>query len=199
MRLRSRRRWFVATGITAAVLLAAVLVVWPNRGASPDPEASPAPPRGTSTATPSPTFSAPPTASASPSPEEASDAAATEPPPPSTDEAPPVAPDVPAPGNVSVALTFADWNDATGAVEAAGFVSGTSADSGTCTLELSRAGADPVTTSVVSVADATTTSCPLVSIAGGALGGASEVTAVLTYTSPSVPRVISAPVTVRIG
>jgi hypothetical protein len=61
-------------------------------------------------------------------------------------------------GDVSVLITYADWDASSATVQAGATVSGVIEDGGTCTLELSS-GASTVSASVTAVADAASTSC----------------------------------------
>jgi hypothetical protein len=109
-----------------------------------------------------------------------------------------VAVDEPAPnsgGSVGVALNFAGWEQSSDAVEASGFVSGVVEDGGTCRVTLTRGGETAVA-ETPGQADATTTVCPSVSVAGEGLS-AGTWTAVLSYESGTSSGV-SAPLEVEV-
>jgi hypothetical protein len=83
-------------------------------------------------------------------------------------------------GQVDVLLTYAGFDQATGTVQAAGFVAGVLEDGGTCTLTLTKGGQEVTATSPAS-ADATTTMCGLLETPPGLAAGTWD--AVLTYAS----------------
>lgn len=122
-------------------------------------------------------------------------------PSPAVDLTPPteagsVATDPPRPQGAEVVLTRAGWDEGTGAVQAAGYVSPVVEDGGTCTLELSRGGSTR-TAEAAAEPDATTTICAGLTVPGGQLS-AGEWTAVLRYRSPGVeassePLVVEVP------
>lgn len=91
--------------------------------------------------------------------------------------------DAPRPTATDVVLSYAGWEDAVRAVEAAGYVSPVVEDGGTCTLELTSDGRTTSTT-VAAVADATTTVCPGLSVPGDDLAPGTW-TARLEYSSPT--------------
>jgi hypothetical protein len=89
--------------------------------------------------------------------------------------------DPPRPSATDVVLSFVGWDEASGSVQAGGYVSPIVEDGGTCTLELTRddrvvTGAGP------GAADATTTICGGLSVPGAELS-AGEWTVVLRYES----------------
>ncbi|MGY1845718.1 hypothetical protein [Modestobacter sp. SYSU DS0875] len=100
-----------------------------------------------------------------------------------TDPDAPVATDPERPSATDVVLTYAYWDEAAGAVLAAGFVSPLVEDGGTCTLVLTQ-GAAEVTATGSGQLDASTTSCPELSVPGGELRPGTW-TAVLEYASGS--------------
>lgn len=103
--------------------------------------------------------------------------------------------DPPRPEIVDVVLSFAGWDDATSAVEGAGYVSPVVESGGECALELERDGRTVVATAPAE-ADATTTICGGLSVPGGELA-AGAWTAVLRYES-STTEGSSQPVTVEV-
>ncbi|MBF0687198.1 MAG: hypothetical protein IR158_05435 [Cellulomonas sp.] len=96
--------------------------------------------------------------------------------------------------DVAVSVTIAEWNAASGAVEVSGYADVVE-DGGTCTLTITRDGRT-VTGSEVAVADASTTSCGLMS-AAPTTPSAGTWQAVLSYSSDA-SRGASAPVEVRV-
>lgn len=99
----------------------------------------------------------------------------------------PVATDAPVPtdgSRTAVVLTFAEWDGAGSAVDAAGFVQGVVEDGGICTLTVSR-GSAQVTAQGAAEADAATTTCGSLSVPGHSLApGSWQVR--LSYTSAGV-------------
>ena len=99
----------------------------------------------------------------------------------------PVVPGPEAPGDaatgadVTVLITYADWDDASASVQAAAAVSGVIEDGGTCTLELSS-GPDAASASGTGVADAASTSCGGLQVARADLGSGTW-QAVVRYSS----------------
>ncbi|MGY1623504.1 hypothetical protein ACI789_15010 [Geodermatophilus sp. SYSU D00965] len=86
----------------------------------------------------------------------------------------------PAAPAATVALAFAEWDAASGTVQAAGQVGSVIEDGGECTLTLTS-GATTVTTGVDGFADATTTVCSGLAIDGDRLSSGTW-TATLQYT-----------------
>jgi hypothetical protein len=175
--LRSGRRLgFLAGGLllTVAIVGAALWVAWREPAVSSEAQGAPQSEGGTMPAAQPP-------------------AGRTVPPP---DE---VAVDEPAPyssGSVGVALNYAGWEQASDAVEASGFVSGVVEDGGTCRVTLTR-GDETAVAETRGLADATTTVCPSVVLAGAELS-AGTWTAVLSYesgtsTGVSVPLEVEVP------
>lgn len=103
-------------------------------------------------------------------------------------------PGAPAPAGANVVLVFAEWDAGTQTVDAGGYVSSVVEDGGDCTLTLTRDG-DEVSVSVPGVADASTTQCGGLSVAGSELGSGTW-SAVLDYQPVDAPSGSSAPVEV---
>jgi hypothetical protein len=82
---------------------------------------------------------------------------------------------------VPVKVTFHDWNAAQRQVMVGGYVPGLVEDGGTCTLTLTQAGKN-VSAKVSATADASSTACGAVTVAGNRLG-AGTWQAVLSYAS----------------
>jgi hypothetical protein len=98
-------------------------------------------------------------------------------------------------GQVDVLLTYAGFEQASGTVQASGFVAGVLEDGGTCTLTLTQGGREVSATSTAA-ADATTTMCGLLETPPGIAAGTWD--AVLTYESTDAAgRSRSIEVTVR--
>jgi hypothetical protein len=97
-------------------------------------------------------------------------------------EAQPAVTDPPQPAEIDVVLSLTSWDPAAGVV-ASGYVSPVIEDGGTCTLELSRDG-ETVTAATDGLADASTTVCGGLQVAGDDLA-AGTWTAVLRYESAS--------------
>jgi hypothetical protein len=109
---------------------------------------------------------------------------------------PPVTVTPNADGGLPVALTFADWNATTAAVEVDGYLAGLVEDGGTCTLTLTQGGTT-VTAEVPGTADAATTSCGGATVPGTDLAPGTW-TAVLSYrsdttTGSSAPAEVTVP------
>jgi hypothetical protein len=85
-------------------------------------------------------------------------------------------------GEAEVAVTFAGWDAPSGSVEVDAYVGNVIEDGGTCTLTLSRPGARSQVVSGPAGADATTTICAPLHVAGGQLASGSW-TATVTYSS----------------
>jgi hypothetical protein len=83
--------------------------------------------------------------------------------------------------DVQVVTSFAGWDEVSGTVIAGGYVTGVVEDGGTCTLTLSRGGRD-VVVETSGLADASTTACGGLEVAGSSLGGG-RWSAVLSYRS----------------
>ena len=84
-------------------------------------------------------------------------------------------------GEATVNLSFADWDDATGSVQAGGFVSGLVEAGGRCTLTLIQ-GTDEVTAETDGTPDASTTLCTGLEISAADLSSGTWA-AVLSYAS----------------
>lgn len=82
----------------------------------------------------------------------------------------------------NVAVTYSLWDPATASVEVAGYVTDIVESGGTCTLTLTSAGRT-VSVTQKATADATTTSCGMLSIPRAKLPGSGALSAVLSYTS----------------
>jgi hypothetical protein len=104
--------------------------------------------------------------------------------------------DAPRPSTTDVVLSFAAWDESTGAVEASGYVSPVIENGGTCTLELEFEGRS-VSASAPAEADATTTTCGSLRVASEELAPG-RWTAVLRYDSATTAGT-SEPVTVEVG
>lgn len=104
--------------------------------------------------------------------------------------------DAPRPSTTDVVLSFAAWDESTGAVEASGYVSPVVENGGTCTLELEFDGRS-VSASAPAEADATTTTCGSLRVASEELAPG-RWTAVLRYDSATTAGT-SEPVTVEVG
>jgi hypothetical protein len=81
----------------------------------------------------------------------------------------PVAADPPQPEAADVVVSNAYWDPAEAALFASGQVSPVIEDGGTCTLEVSRDGSDPVRATSQGIADATTTVCDGLALPGDEL------------------------------
>lgn len=162
------RRWIVALSVIAALAAAGGGYVltrgWPGTSASSDASSS-----GTTVATPTPE-PAEQTAVAPDAPNPSSGQTVA------TDE--PVVVDTEA---VPVVLTYSAWSPADRQVLAGGYVTGVIEDGGVCTLTLTRNGATVVVEGAA-MADATTTVCGGLSVAGSRLT-AGTWQAVLSYAS----------------
>jgi hypothetical protein len=92
--------------------------------------------------------------------------------------------DPPRPSATDVVLSFVGWDEESGSVQVGGYVSPVVEDGGTCTLELTREGAEGrvVTATGPGFADATTTICGGLAVPGDELT-AGEWTVVLSYES----------------
>jgi len=101
----------------------------------------------------------------------------------------------PAGREVQVTLGFVDWDAAGQQVEAAGFVAGTVASGGVCTLTLTK-GTATVTATSIAEADATTTNCGALTIPGAQVAAGSW-QATLSYQADSAHG-ISAATTVTV-
>lgn len=160
------RRWIVALSVIAALAAAGGGYVltrgWPGTSASSDAS-------GTTVATPTPEpAQQTPVAPDVPNPSSGQTVA--------TDE--PVVVDTEA---VPVVLTYSAWSPTDREVLAGGYVSGVIEDGGVCTLTLTRDGSSVVVEGAA-MADATTTVCGGLSVAGSRLT-AGTWQAVLTYAS----------------
>jgi hypothetical protein len=111
------------------------------------------------------------------------------------DETPAVT-DAPRPTATDVVLSFAAWNESTGAVEASGYVSPVVENGGTCTLDLELDGRT-VSVSAAAEADATTTTCGSLRAEPEQLAPGTW-TAVLRYESATTAGT-SEPLTVQVG
>ena len=102
---------------------------------------------------------------------------------PSPEPTPPVppAPTQESRADVDVTLTFVTWNGTTAAVEVGSYVAGVVENGGTCTLRLERDG-NVVTAASDALADAASTSCGILAVAGSALTGGTW-SASVEYTS----------------
>jgi hypothetical protein len=96
---------------------------------------------------------------------------------------------------VRVVTTFHDWNVITHEVMVGGYVPGVIEDGGTCTLTLTS-GSSTATGRTQAHADASTTTCGAVTVAGSRLA-AGTWNAVLSYSSPE-HRGAASPVTVQV-
>ena len=83
--------------------------------------------------------------------------------------------------DVEVVTSYAGWDATSGDVAAAGYVTGVVEDGGTCTLTLSRSGQE-VVVEAPGLADASTTACGGLEVAGTALAPG-QWSAVLAYRS----------------
>ncbi|MGY1751480.1 hypothetical protein [Modestobacter sp. SYSU DS0511] len=100
-----------------------------------------------------------------------------------TDPDAPVATDDSRPSATGVVLSYAYWDERSDAVLASGYVSPHVEEGGTCTLVLTRDD-EEVTARTAGLADASTTSCPEMSVPGADLRSG-DWAAVLRYRSPS--------------
>jgi hypothetical protein len=170
MQMSRGRRWIVALSVIAALAAAGGGYVltrgWPGTSASSDASSSSG---ATTVATPTPEpAQQSPVAPDAPNPSSGQTVA--------TDE--PVVVDTEA---VPVVLTYSAWSAADRKVLAGGYVTGVIEDGGVCTLTLTRNGATVVAEGAA-MADATTTVCGGLSIAGSQLA-AGTWQAVLSYAS----------------
>ncbi|MGY5885446.1 hypothetical protein [Modestobacter lacusdianchii] len=82
-------------------------------------------------------------------------------------------------------MTFSGWTDSTEAVEFGAYVPSVAESDGTCTLTLTaESGAGSATTTVPGEPDSSSTSCPMLAIAGSELSSGTW-SAVVSYASPS--------------
>lgn len=167
---RTRRRLLTVAAL-AAVVAAGTAGAWAWSGSHPDTRST----AGAAVADPTPGASA------------AAATLVTEPADPAE-----VATDVPTSAaptgtDVDVVVSYAGWDDATSAVEVNAFVGGVVEEGGTCTLRLTGGDA-PVSVEVPAEADASTTTCGLMSTPGTPVPPGTY-DAVVTYTSPSASGV----------
>ena len=185
--MRPSRRTAVIVAVVVLVALLAFLGWWllTRDDASSEAEPSPTPTVSASpTATPRPTVTPEPSAPAEPN----------EPAQPSAAPTTPVDPAAPAPTAVDVVATYAFWNDATPALEAAGYANTVEA-AGTCTMTATQGGTS-ATVSIAASPDASTMACGGLSLGRDQLSaGAWQV--VISYASSAFAGA-SAPVTVEI-
>jgi hypothetical protein len=166
------RRVVLVVGVLAVVGL--IIAVW--TGDSGEQTAGSA----TGTATPAPPAASTAPVDAGADPVAASSAPGTDQLEPGPDVVVPTDEPVPA-GQLSVVLSYLDWNDDVPGAEASGYVSGVVENGGSCTLTLTRNG-QRVTVEGDAEADASTTVCggltvPRTSLTPGSWSG------VLTYES----------------
>jgi hypothetical protein len=176
-RSSAARRWLLA--VVALVAVGAVAGVALSRGTSRTESASSA------TSAPSPSSTAlpvqdPGTAATGTAPRTPTRPVATDPPTSVATDTSVRAPE----GVAQVALTYAGWDAPSASVEVDAFVGDLIEDGGTCTLTLSRAGTGSRVVSGAASADATTTICAPLHVAGDQLASGTW-TATVTYSSAS--------------
>jgi hypothetical protein len=179
---RTRRRFLTAAALAAVVAAgAAGAWAWSDRG-TPDPVAAGA---VESTTAAAPTLVTEPADPA----DVATDAPVPSTPSPAGATGATGATGAPA-ATADVVLSYSGWDDATSAVEVNAFVVGLVQDGGTCTLELTGSG-DPVSVQAPAQADASTTTCGLLTTAGTVVDPGTW-KAVVSYSSPMATGVSTA-------
>lgn len=185
--MRPSRRTAVIVAVVVLVAVLAFLGWWllSRDDAPSEAEPSPTPTvSATPTATPRPTLTPEPGEPAEPSQTTQPSAAPTTPDDPA----------VPAPTAIDVVATYAFWNDATSALEAAGYAN-TVESAGTCTMTATQGGTS-ATVSIAASPDASTMACGGLSLGRDQLGsGTWQV--VISYASSAFAGA-AAPVTVEI-
>lgn len=173
--IRSRRPAILLAVLTAVILLGGCSsedAAEPGAaGSAAAGVTSPGAPAGSTEAVGVPTTDV----TSTPPPAEPQDVATDPDPEPSSGSDTGVVPDV------EVVTSYAGWDATSGDVAAAGYVTGVVEDGGTCTLTLSRSGQE-VVVEAPGLADASTTACGGLEVAGTALAPG-QWSAVLAYRS----------------